>query len=181
MPVNTAKLLAELRHLTIHPEKWDQGLWVKVVQKERPSRASACGSFGCLAGNTVLHEGFELDWYGEVSRVYERDAEGAIVYEKGQAVSVLDEDGVPKVYTEWLADVVIVSIEKTEPIEDVAAKELGLNSYQADLLFSGDRTEAELWELAQNITLGEIDDWDYQEAREDRDELARENAQAESS
>jgi len=173
MPVNVKKLRSELRFLTINPDKWDQGLWVKVEQEEKPGRPSACGSFGCLAGNTVVHEDLELAWYKEVHTVWERDEDGSVRYQNGSPVPVRHEDGRVKRVTRWQADNVIVDRhedgeEITVPIEDRAAEELGLTSYQAEKLFSGDNDEATLWELAEKLTLGQICRSNYDDAKEER-------------
>lgn len=144
--LNVDKLLSELRFLTIHPDKWDQSLWVKYVGPENP-RTSACGSFGCLAGNAVLRENIELAWY----EIQHFDVNvGAI---RGTNV--------------WYADYTI----DHEHIEEKATELLGLTPHQAERLFDGDNSLDTLWELAESITLGEIDEYDYIEARRERDDL----------
>jgi hypothetical protein len=159
MSVNVDKLLEELRFLTIHPEKWDQTRWAQVEGKE-PPRETACGSFGCLAGNTVIHEGLKLDWYSEEIPQYHLD---------GSTTEYI---------TRWFADRVFTG--RTDPhyggpetreIHAQARDDLGLTEYQADRLFHEGNTEEKLWSLAQDLTLGEISQIDYSEALAERDRV----------
>lgn len=53
MGVNVPRLLAELQFVTEHPEQHRQAYWML-----RPT--NACGTAGCIAGWTVLHEGIAL-------------------------------------------------------------------------------------------------------------------------
>ncbi len=49
-PINVALLRKQLEFATAHPEQHDQSKWV-----------APCGTYGCIAGNTVLHtEGYQL-------------------------------------------------------------------------------------------------------------------------
>lgn len=179
MPVNVEKLHEELRFLTINPDKWNQGLWVKVEQVERPGRPSACGSFGCLAGNTVVHEDMELLWYEDEETVWVRDKHGDMVWDRnGNPIPTRNEDGTTKRVVFWHADDTIVGVDEdgvpiVRSIHDAARDELGLNEHQAGKLFSPDNTESELWDLAEKLTLGEISSWDYDRALRDRDYQAK--------
>lgn len=164
MSVNVEKLLKELRFLTIHPEKWDQSRWAQ-AEGEEPPRVSACGSFGCLAGNTVIHEGRKLDWYSEDVPEYNPDGSRAQT-----------DDGWTKYVTRWFADRVFTG--KTDPvwgepetreIHYQARDDLGLTEHQAEKLFSESNTELDLWDLAQSLTLGQISIDDYDQAVADRD------------
>lgn len=78
MALNVKELRAQLVHLTVYPEKWDQESWVQGV--ESATRPSACDTFGCLAGNTVLASGKELIWENYSGRwlAYGVKGEGSI-------------------------------------------------------------------------------------------------------
>jgi hypothetical protein len=80
MTLNVRELLAQLRHLTIHPEKWNQETWVQEVEDGTEEPPSACDTFGCLAGNTVLASGKELLWENYSGRwmAYGVKGEGSI-------------------------------------------------------------------------------------------------------
>lgn len=55
--VNALLLRKELEYVTVHRDEWQQGTWL------RRSDVTACGTVGCLAGNTVLHHGWTPNWY----------------------------------------------------------------------------------------------------------------------
>lgn len=162
--VNNELLLQELRHATIHPEQHDQSTWAK-YQGDRPS---ACGSVGCLAGNTVINEGLVLAWelshvvYRATGREYRRDSRGWT----RAAEDEKDENLVTKV---WIADEVLP--EKTgdlrRPIEVVAAELLGLREGEADKMFEGDNSIKDLWTYAIVFTDGAISIQDYLDAVHD--------------
>lgn len=54
--IDVSRLRKELEHITAHRDEWRQSTWL-----ER-SPTSACGTVGCLAGNTALHAGYEFVW-----------------------------------------------------------------------------------------------------------------------
>lgn len=171
--VNVERLLEELRFVTIFPEKWDQSLWFSSgvdatdedTDKDAPvsNGVSACGSFGCLAGNTVAREGLDLAWYKaskfdengnftgyrwEASRVYVESKEE---FDKRMA-------DVPEDRRTWLS-------RATREIPDVAADVLGLNYTQHDRLFSGENSLDDLWETAYIVSGGQISEADYADAK----------------
>lgn len=45
--VNVERLQKELEFITGNPKRWNQRVWIDHTE---------CGTVGCLAGNTVLHE-----------------------------------------------------------------------------------------------------------------------------
>lgn len=157
MALNVERLLEELRFITIHPDKHDQEVWVEADVEVPPEidiydpfdqlpRPSACGSFGCLAGNTAIHEpGVELDWYR--SGYHRRDGKRIITWQAddvvGEFVTVVDDwDG-----SEY---------QEQKSISQKAREVLGLTKTQADKLFEGDNTLDKLWEWAEKISAGEI-------------------------
>lgn len=168
MPTNVALLRDELRYLTINPDKHNQGLWaVAETSGETPDyapRPSACGSFGCLAGNTAIHSGAELDWYK--SAVIRRNGQPIVVW---QADDILDE----YITTE---DRDGQQYREQKPIRVKAMELLDLTYCQAEKLFDGDNTQERLWQIAEEITAGEItsdpEDWhsDYAKALRDAEQ-----------
>jgi hypothetical protein len=134
MSINTEKLLTQLRHLTIHPEKHDQSQWAKLVVENGDTTVkplpSACGSFGCLAGNTVLADGHELYW------------ESAFIGDEGKAI--------------WSADYLNEDGERGRFIMSAAKDILGLTEDQAEALFSSGNSRDDLWAYAIEFTEGEI-------------------------
>jgi hypothetical protein len=155
--INTRKLRTQLRNLTIHPEKHDQGTWAKVIVDENQidvkPRPSACGSFGCLAGNTVLAEGHGLYWEGSF---------------------LTDQDGTSKAV--WSADYIDEDGERGAYIATAAREILGLDYEQASALFSGANSQADLWNLAIVFTEGDISLYDYLDARDESIRVAKEAA-----
>jgi len=156
--LNVSRLLEELRFVTIHPDKHNQELWAKAVTEAQipegdawyeitPPRPSACGSFGCLAGNTAVHEpGVELDWYE--AETYRSDGGRSIFvwqadYILNECVTVPDWDGNGK-------------HKEPKSISEKARELLGLTPFQAHRLFDGDNTLDRLWELAEQFSGGEI-------------------------
>lgn len=137
--VNAALLLEELRNITINPETHNQDVWAVAETESEKTRPSACGSHGCLAGNAVLHSGQDLFWEEERSW-------------KGKF--------------HWVADNV-ANPDGTQggEISDAAASLFDLNPEEADRLFDGDNSRDKLWSLAYEITEGEIDETDYQDAK----------------
>jgi hypothetical protein len=47
--VDVALLRKTLEYVTAHPERWEQGYWI---------RSTPCGTTACLAGTVVLHAGY---------------------------------------------------------------------------------------------------------------------------
>jgi len=156
MALNVALLLEELRFLTINPEQHEQGLWAEArtevplspedspYEVEAP-RPSACGSFGCLAGNTLIHKDVELDWY-----------EATYFRENGKKIQVWQADNVLNETVTVKDDWDGTEYEEPKPISTKARELLDLTEQQADRLFDGDNTQERLWELAEQITAGEI-------------------------
>lgn len=187
MALNVERLVEELRFVTMNPEKHDQGLWARVeTEAEIPAgieifevadvevpRPSACGSFGCLAGNTAIHEpGVELDWY---QNEYRR--------ENGKKVQVWQADDILNEYVTRGDEDDTWTDQK--PISVKAAEILDLTPWQAERLFDGDNTLDRLWELADEFTGGEIssnqhndmyNEWSYGRALHDRDQKIAEDA-----
>jgi len=60
--VNVKLLHKELRFIAENPEKWNQGSWVNEIRALETELPAPCNTFGCLAGNTVIHKGDELLW-----------------------------------------------------------------------------------------------------------------------
>lgn len=136
--VEVDKLRDELTYITVYPEFWNQGDWVNPVNREFGTAETpppACGTMGCLAGNTVLHEGGELQWVKGDYWDYETNA--------------------MKFY--WRTEYVIMPQEfEEEHIDYAARKTLGLNSDQADALFDGGNDLDDLWEKAYAVSDGKI-------------------------
>lgn len=144
----------ELRHATIYPEKHDQSVWFKQIDGVAGAEP-ACGTFGCLAGNTILHSGEKLDW-----RFMPEDTETwGYDYLTPDEVKELPET----VEGHWTAE----HTASGESAFDRGRELLGLTRHQADKLFEGDNTLDILWELAEEMTLGEISSWDYETAKRD--------------
>ena len=156
--IKSRELLRQLRKLTVHPDQHDQGVWVKATTEGTPEtapRPSACGSFGCLAGNAVLASGKELYWERQG---FGTNAEG-------------------KDIVRWIADYVQgPGDELGRSIADEAQALLGLDDDQARMLFSGSNTREDLWHLAIEYTHGElypITLHDYVSALAEADEMAK--------
>lgn len=173
--VNTARLLEELRFITIYPEKWDQQLWFvsgKADTEDELTEApkapiSACGSFGCLAGNTVARDGLELKWYKE--EFYNHNDQFAgyrwashSVFTESEEEFQARRDALPLRDRQWVE-------RKSTAISEKAAEILGLNYTQLDRLFSGENGLDELWELAYIVTGGGISPQDYEDAKAQRE------------
>lgn len=166
--INTERLLAEIRNITLHPEKHNQGLWVEAIGK----RPSACGSLGCLAGNAVVNEGHDLLW---VKSDDQWDAARQ------------------KWFPSWIADNVAGTVDgvtygggeliENPSIDVVARKLFGLNSEQSDSLFDGSNTLDDIWNLAIEFTAEQLDpitEADRDEAKEEAAELRAAEAEARS-
>jgi len=173
--VNTERLLEELRFITIFPEKWDQQLWfvsgkadTEEELTEKPkSPISACGSFGCLAGNTVARDGHELAWYKES---FYTDNDQFMGYRWAcHSVYIESEE-------EFKARVATLPAQdqqwerrKSVAISEKAAETLGLNYIQQERLFSGENLLDDLWELAYTVSGGAITPQDYEDAKAQRE------------
>ena len=157
--LNVERLLEELRFVTIYPDKHNQSVWaeaetevplpadadrdVMFVDGVEAPRPSACGSFGCLAGNTAIHEpGVELDWYE--ADYYLNDGKKVVAW---RADYLLNETEA----SDWLGNGRVPKLIKSK-----ARELLGLTQHQAGLLFDGDNTLDELWRLAEQFSGGEI-------------------------
>lgn len=161
MALNVSLLREELRYITINPEKHNQGLWAEAetdvelpegiglysneAYKTEAPRPSACGSFGCLAGNTVIHSGTELDWYQSQTRL--RDGRKVVTW---QADNVLGETVTVK---DWYDG---HEYEEPKSISRKAQELFDLTPRQADRLFDGDNTLDTIWAWAEKISGGEI-------------------------
>lgn len=175
--VNRDALLAEVRHITVFPEEHNQGIW---AQKIGP-RPSACGTFACLAGNTVIRAGLRPDWYvadyvfeklpngltnQEENEEFEsawdqvfranRDnkalpLDGFDVYITGRDVKVEDLVLPENIAPVWEADS-LVQEDGGEWISDKAREIMGLTRDQGAELFEGDNTLDYIWYLAIEFT-----------------------------
>ena len=157
--LNVDRLLKELQFVTANPDKHYQDVWaqarteVAVPEGTDPwetdipaPRPSACGSFGCLAGNTAVHEpGVELDWYKEDYEIWDGKK-----IQLWQADQILNETVTVQ---DWCNG---GTFEEKKSIKTKAQELLGLTSHQAELLFDGDNTLDQLWELAERFSGGEI-------------------------
>lgn len=124
MNVNVARLRAELEFVTDHPERWDQGAWWDLpgdaTVDAEPGVDWTCGTTACLAGWTVIHEGYrphDGDWENQVRHP--------------------------------VTDAAV-------PVDETAARLLGLNADRADYLFADSNTLRDLWEFAARFTDGAI-------------------------
>lgn len=149
MTLNVERLIDELVFLTEFPEKWDQTLW---LQTTNPNRVSACGTTGCLAGNTVLHQNYKLYWE-EAGVVTDLEGKKTMLYTADYTEEIDDGDG---------------GTYQGKPIDEVAMFELDLTETQANSLFDGDNTLDELWEKAEQITQQSLDH--HRELAEERRE-----------
>lgn len=95
----------------------------------RTTTLTACGTVGCLAGNAVVHAGWAPVHNGELVDVRQH---------VGAQFDVVMRDG------------------KTMSIRDAARQELGLEYWQANLLFGGSNSLVWLWEVADALTDGEL-------------------------
>lgn len=173
--VNTARLLEELRFITIYPEKWDQQLWFVSGKADTEDELtevpkapiSACGSFGCLAGNTVAREGLDLKWYKE-SFYSENDRFMGFRWACHSVFTESEEEfearraALPAQDRQWVE-------RNSAAISEKAADILGLNYTQQDRLFSGENGLDDLWELAYTATRGGISPEDYEDAKAQRE------------
>jgi len=60
--VNVDVLRRELLFIAENPRKWDQDVWISSVRDSKDKMPEPCGTFGCLAGNTVVHSGGKISW-----------------------------------------------------------------------------------------------------------------------
>jgi hypothetical protein len=123
--INVPLLRKELEHITAHRDEWDQGTWL------RTTLTTACGTTGCLAGNTALHTGWQ----------------------PATVNGVVNLDAVP-----LLMELTHVARGSTiTTVRDAAQVELGLTGWQANMLFSGQNSLLRLWVVAHVLTEGEVE------------------------
>src|SRR5919108_1047214 len=127
--IDVARLRKELEFVTDHPEHWDQESWL---------RAATCGTVGCLAGNAVLHAGYE--------------PHGALRTYGGATSYVRVPGDHPDALATGYADGRHIA-----SVCDVARRLLGLDYQQASQLFYESNTLRTLWELAARFTDGEVE------------------------
>lgn len=133
-------LRKELEKVTHNPENHDQSVWFAVPrgpdEDAQPKAAgSSCGSKGCLAGNAVVHAGFELDFYKEM----------------------IFRDGVYEPV--WLAEFVKGEKDgngRQVSIAEKARELFGLRPWQSQELFEPYNSVERLWELAIDYSGGMI-------------------------
>ncbi len=159
--LNVARLREEIQFITINPDKHEQGFWAEArteaplnaneppydVEAPNPNtRPSACGSFGCLAGNTAIHEpGVELDWY-----------QGTYFRENGKKIQIWQADNILNEFVmvkDWYDG---TEFPEAKSISKKAQELLGLTDRQAEMLFDGDNTLDDIWDMADRFTGGEI-------------------------
>lgn len=120
--INIPLLRKELEFIRGNPELHNQSFW-----------RSECGTYGCLAGNTVIHAVAPEDFHDH----------NYVRAEVAQTIT-----GKPFAYESQWGSVTIC---------DVARELLGLDRNQASELFNIDNTEEDLWRMANNFTNGEIE------------------------
>lgn len=126
MRINALLLRKELEHITAHPDQWRQGVWIGL------SQTSSCGTVACLAGNTVLHAGWQPSTrYGE---------------------PYLLDTLPPTVQFEFVA-----RDDRVAEVRAAAREELGLLPWEATLLFDGSQSLVGLWIVASLLTDGEVE------------------------
>lgn len=167
---NPERLLAEVTHVTIHQEEWKQSLWAEVLGFEPAS----CGSSACLAGNTVIRDGHQLQWYVSdfqyKDQAKNEDDPSAALHEvvevngyperriTGGDVRSLGDLLIPESITPvWGAN----STTEGKAIPVVASQILGFDPdedgdepEEAMSLFEGDNTLEDLWDMAIEYTEG---------------------------
>lgn len=115
--IDVPRLRKELEFITAHPERWNQSAWIQRTE---------CGTTGCLAGNTVLHAGYQ-PLFGH----------GLVRPDQAAHVRRLDGDG-------------------EQLVDDVAQRLLGLTDREASELFHPLNTLHDLWWVAADLTDGEL-------------------------
>lgn len=133
-------LRKELEKVTYNPENHDQSIWFTVPRTEnetdKPVAAgSACGSKGCLAGNAVVHAGFELDFYKDM------------IFRDGAFKRV------------WIAEFVKGETNQygnRVSISEKARELFGLRHWQSEELFNPHNSVERLWELVIDFSGGLI-------------------------
>lgn len=117
MAVNVALLREALAHITDHPERWDQAVWLQ---------RWPCGTAGCLAGHVVLLSPYADPFWEGVTPNYDSAWRATL---RGEVLDV-----------------------------DLVAQELlGIDRWDRERLFDPDNSLPWLWELAWEITDGEIE------------------------
>lgn len=132
--IDVPQLRKELEYITAHRGQWKQNAWLET---------GACGTVGCLAGNTALNAGY-LPVRGHTSFV---SRERVLPNEHGLFGLIENDDG-----TTTTGDGVLV-----ESVRDVAARVLSLTYTQSAALFNGRNSLYDLWRLASLFTGGEIE------------------------
>lgn len=124
--VNALLLRKELEHITAHPDEWNQSFWIA------RSTRTACGTSGCLAGNTVLHAGWQVSTT------------------TGKLVDVRD----------WPSHTAFDTVTRnhvTRCVKSAARHELGLTPAETRVLFDAANQLIDLWVIAELITNGEVE------------------------
>lgn len=129
-PTQVDRLRRELEFVTNHPERWDQGVWVRppdeALTEAEPGVDWSCGSTACLAGWTALHADYRPTVCG----------------------CLLPPDVSPNTPPHDLP----VDLSAHAVARDL----LGLTDRQASWLFDGNNNLRDLWEYASAFTDGAI-------------------------
>jgi hypothetical protein len=129
-------LFDELVFVTMNPDKWNQRTWISPVSSaDKNPPENACGSFGCLAGNAVVHAGFTIAWASALPdrRLWRADG---VVNEPALAA---------------LGDAPVLDF------DDVANYIFGIpSSSESYGMYNGGNELGELWRWACTLTEGEI-------------------------
>jgi len=136
MPINRALLAETLAHIAANPDKWDQGAWV--VESE----TSPCGTAACIAGHAVLNSG------GVVFRHADGDWSDVVVPIEDDPAEDIFEREVP-IGQYGYATRPVVSLKAR------AQRLFGLNHKQAERLFCGGNTMADLFRIVSEFIAAE--------------------------
>lgn len=134
-----------LEHVTEHPEEWRQAYWItgNLVVDGRT-----------YTGNEGLRRWYALEDAGMEDRATWCGTTACLAGHV--AVTVLG--GVPHFSGGPTVTSYVKLDGEVQYVQDVAQKALGLNSDQADRLFSaGNNSLGDLWRIAHDITRGEIE------------------------
>lgn len=125
--------------LTAHPDKHNQGVYIKVNQVVFDTRAEAeaawnCGTAACLAGHAVIYDGWR-------PRVVEH------------LPCFADEKP-----SFWLSDVFVTKgdDEQMYSVDEVANQLFGLNDEEGEYLYDERNTIDDLWRIAEELSDGRI-------------------------
>lgn len=126
--INVPELRKQLEYITAHRTEWLQSNWIY---------RTACGTVGCLAGNTVINAGYVPVFYGgdncttsQVSTHRIRTARDA--YDANDAGEL------------W-------------SVRELASELLGLSDEEAEELFNANNSLHDVWSIAARFTGGEIE------------------------